>query len=218
MTKAVTSALSGQPSFDLSPAVTDAYFQNAIYNPTMRNFQQDTLPQIKEAFAGVGAFSSAQGSAVGRALGDLNSSLAGSRTTLAYQDQQLAAQLAESARQRQVQGVQLANALAQQPLQNTLSYMNALAPFQQRMDAQAQSAYQEFLRTSEENSPWLGQAQNFIGQSMQAAYWPQQTGGLGAGIAGGIGGATLGAGALAGIPFAPLLGPIGFLGGLLGGF
>jgi len=85
--------LSGQPSAgyesmqgQYSQALED-YYQEAIYKPTMQEFTQDIIPQVKESYVATGAIT---GTEVGDKISALSSrvqqSLLGKKTELAYQD------------------------------------------------------------------------------------------------------------------------------------
>lgn len=190
---AIKQALSGQPSYNLDPAVTDKYFTNAVETPAMRSFQQHVKPQIDEAYAGQGAlWSSRRGQAVRTALTDVTTGLNAQRSTLAYNDQQLAASLAENAKNRQLQGVQAASQFRMEPLTSAALYENLLQPFQQNAQAQSSSAYEEWTRTLPQNSPWTSLALGYIGQTTQSAYNKSMNPYAAAGI-GAVGGAASGA-------------------------
>lgn len=180
-----------------------------------QQFQQQTLPSIKEGFAGYGGFNSLQGNAIATAQSNLNTNLTGARSQLAYQDQQLGASLSESAANRQMQGVGLAQQLYQAPLQNSLLAQQALLPYQTNLANQSQSSYDQFLRTSPENSPWTSLGLSFINQQQQAAYNPQQQGGLGGALGGMLGGGLLGQSLLG---YGTAANPLGFLGASAGLF
>lgn len=205
----------------------------------LRTFDQQIVPRIKESYAGLAGFSSRQAADTSQALSDLMANLSGQRASLAYQDQALSAQLADSAANRQLQGLGVSQGLYQSNallpmqaqgayLQNIGQQMNLLSPFQQRVDTQAGTAYEQFLRGAQENSPWTNMALSFIGQPLQSAYNPQQRGGLGGALAGGLGGLMMAPGlsstlfgsvngTAAGLStMGPLMGGLGFLGGLSG--
>jgi hypothetical protein len=152
--QAVLQALSGKPSFNLDPAVTDKYFTDTVQSPLLRTWDQQINPRLKESFANVPGFSSRQGTATQQSLSDLQANLVTGRSNLAYQDQALGAQLSESAANRQLQGIGQAQALAMAPLQATGQYMSLLQPFQQNLQSQANASYQQFQRMSPENNPY----------------------------------------------------------------
>ena len=178
----------------LDPATTAKYFESAVTNPMMHTFQTQIAPQIREGFAGVGAFSSRMGEARGRALSDLQSNLTGQlgQFQLANQQEQerLNAQLADTAQQRALQSLQAYGqqqlAFANQPLLAAGAMGNFLGPLQQREDQGALAKYQDFIRTQPENSPYLNAMLNYIGQQQQALV--QQPNYLAQGIQGAGGG------------------------------
>lgn len=130
-----------------------------------------------------------------------------------FQNQALEAQLAESAANRQMQALGIARQNRFDPLQAALGYQQALSPFQQRADQQAQSQYQEFLRTAPENNPYYGVANAFLGQQGKYAY--QGSSPVAGALGGALGGGALGMSALGyGTMVNPLLG----LGALAGFF
>lgn len=167
---AVASLLSGRPSYSLDPTTTANYYKSNVVAPGIQTYNREIAPRIDEAFAGVQAFSSAQGSAKSRALSDLNVGFNQQLSQIQYQNQALQAQLAESARNRQLQGISAAQSLTNQPIAAALGYQQALAPFQQNLQQQGQAQYNEFLRQTPEQNPWLQQAQGYLGQSQSIAY------------------------------------------------
>lgn len=206
-TSAVLNALSGRPSFDLSPQTTANYFQNSVVTPMMQTWNQQIAPQISEGFAGFSGFSSREGTDKAMQLGNLGTSMASQLSQAQFSNQQLQANLAESAANRQIQGVGLAQQLANQPLNAAGQIAQLYYPFQQRADQGAQLNYQNFLRTTPENSPWLAQAQQYLGHSLTSTYNP------GSPLANALSGA--GAGATIGNAIFPGFG--GLLGGIGGG-
>jgi len=195
-------ALSGKPSYDVSPGAISSYFQKGVAQPAYQSFQQDVLPRIKEGFASPGnVFSSRQGTAVSNQLGDLSRQLASQLGQYQIQGQGLAAQLAESAANRQVQAGQY---LAGAPLAFGQGIEGLLQPFQQNKQAQASGKYQEFLRTSAPN-PYLQLALGLLNTQQTSAY--RQPGLLN--TLGGAGSDILGIGTA--------FGGLGFLNGGLGG-
>lgn len=216
--RGVRSLLSGLPSFDLSPEVTDAYFNDTVKAPLLRSFDRDIAPRIAEGFAGVGAFSSRAGIARANALGDLTTSLAAERSRLAYQDQALAAQLAESAVGRIPIGLQAATQVANQPLSSAGALMGVANPFQVRADQLLSAQQEQFYTSQPYNNPYIQQALGFIGQQQMAAYNPQRVGGLG-GLLGGLAGGAAVGNALGGLGITgiqPALAPLGAVAGLFG--
>lgn len=220
---AINRALSGQPSFDLSPQTTTDYFNKGVLNPMLRSFDQDIAPRIKASFAnpgGGGLFSSRAGLAQSRALSDIGVSAQQSLSQAQFQNQGLMAQLSESAANRQLQGVSAANNYAIQPLAQSEALVNALNPFQQQAQGQASAAYNEFQRTQPYSSPYLSNALNFMGINSQQSSFLQpsqlsQLLGLGAGGAGLLNSAFAGSNGSGGL--ANLLAGAGGLAGAAGG-
>lgn len=222
----------GTPSFRFDPKTADEFYRKSVEAPLLRDFDRNIAPRIAQSFAGVGAFSSRQGTAIADALSGLNTNLAGERSRIMYQDRAMAAQAAEAAAGRRfgamstnaqlsdaamgrsLQASQLASQFDLQPLLAGGQMASLLAPFQQRVDMQAQAGYNEFLRTLPENSPYTALALNFINQQHQA-FMPQQ-GGLGAALGGGIG--TYLMGTQLGLPNPLGLALLGGAAGGLGGF
>lgn len=211
-------------SYKLDPKTTENYFNQSIKAPMLQAFDREIMPRLNQNFASAGAtFSTRKLDATRTALSDLTSNLSSARADLAYKDQSLAAQLAESAagrrmnlnqmnagytdaaQNRMMSAIGLQSSLANQPLQQAGMISSLLQPWQQRQDLGAQAQYQEFLRTAPENSPYLQQALQFMGQQHTAQYTQPGWGGIAAGV---LGGAMTG--------FLP--GSAGILGGgLLGG-
>lgn len=202
-TGAINQALSGKPNFVAStdPQTTANYFQQAVANPAMRNYQASTAPAIDQQFAAQGGtFSTTRGFAHQRALSDMQANNANQLSGMQFQTQQqntgLNAQAAELAANRQLQGVGQAQMYAGQPLYNAQQLSAALAPFQQNAQNQDAAAYQQWQQSQAYNNPYLQQIMAFLGQGTQSAYQkPDYTGqeiGLGTGVAGGIVGAYFG--------------------------
>lgn len=190
-TGAINQALSGQPSYQAStdPATTAAYFQQAVADPMMRNYQANIAPQINQGFAAQGGtFSTARGMAQQRQLSDLQSQdaqqLAGMQYQTHMQNQALNAQLAESAANRQMQGIGLAQQYANQPLYSAQALSQALQPMQQQAQAQDAAAYDQWQKQQAYNNPWLQQIMAFLGQQTQSAYQSPNYAGqyIGAGV------------------------------------
>lgn len=235
--QALGPALSGRSTPTVNPlrvseSLPNKFFTQGIMNPLMHNFQTNIAPKIREGFAGVGAFSSAEGSSLANALSDQNVAAGQQFAQAQYQQRQFAqginaqsynqAQALNSANQnsalaRQLQASQLASGLAGQqsmlPLQQAAAIGTLLEPFQQNKAQQSQANYQDFLRTTPENSPWTQLALGLISQQQKALYNPPNplsqgignlggllalgglaTGGLGGGLIGGLAGLGSGLG------------------------
>lgn len=168
----------------------------------MRTYNQVTAPAINQAFAAQGGtFSTARGIAQKNALSNLQSQNAAGLATMQYQtqqqDQSLNAQLADSAANRQVQGIGLAQQYQNQPLYSAQALTQALAPFQSQAQQSDAANYQLFQQSQPQNNPYLQMIMSFLGQQTQSAY--QQPNYMGQYIGAGIGaGANLAAGAYSG--------------------
>jgi hypothetical protein len=220
----------GEASFRLDPKTTDKYFNDAIKQPMLQAFDRDIMPRLNDQFAGMGAtFSTRKGDAGARALSDLTSNLTAARSDLAYKDQSLAASLAESAagrrlamnqmnaqftdsaQARMLQGIGMQSNLANRPLQDASIISGLLQPLQGRQDAAAQMGYQDFLRTTQENNPYINQMLAFLGSNQTAQYTQPGWGGA---LAGGIGGLLTGGMLGVGMGTSMGLGGLGALGGM----
>jgi hypothetical protein len=203
-TGAINQALSGQPSYtaNTDPAATANYFQQSVVNPSMRNYNQVTAPAINQGFAANGGtFSTARGVAQATALSNLQAQnaagLAQTQFSAQQQGQALNASLADSAANRQVQGIGLAQQYANAPLYNAQQLSQALQPFQQNAQDQDAAAYQQWQSQQSYNNPYLANIMAFLGQDgTQTAYQkPDYTGeyiGGGLGVAGAIVGGYFG--------------------------
>lgn len=164
----VQRTLEGRPSFDLSEQTTKDFFQKGVADPLLKTFDEQIAPRIKQDFARVGgAFSSRRNMALGDAAEDLNSQLAAQLSGMQFNNQALRAGLAESAAQRQTQGLALAEGFANRNLLRGSLLNEAGTPFQAWEQSKLGAAYQEFQRTAPENSPWLQNALQFAGQGVR---------------------------------------------------
>jgi hypothetical protein len=171
---AVYEALSGKPSYDVSPEATAKYFEQAVAAPALAKYDEEIAPRIKEAYASRGGyFSSRRSLAQQQALGDLSSNLTAQLAQAQMGNQQLAAQLAENARGRQLQGVQLADYMAAAPARYSQYMTQALAPFQAEKEAGIAANIQRFQTSQPYNNPWLERALQYISQSQTYTYWPK---------------------------------------------
>lgn len=148
-------------------------------------------------------------------------------STLAQAQQwqtQLAAQLAENARQRQQQAVGQAQQFAVAPYTRAAMLQSLLAPYQQNAQDRAAFAFNESQRTARENNPFLRLGQAFVSSPQTQTYMQQNSSPLGQYL--GIAGTAIGAGAglmtgnplMGGLLGAGIGGSVGGnVGGLLGG-
>ena len=178
---AIEQGLSGQPSYDLSPQATENYFQRGVMAPMLRSYEQDIAPRIREGFAAKGAsWSSRRGDATRKALEGLQTGALSELSRAVFSNQGLEAQLAESAANRQLGTVPLAEAFGMRDVSRGGALTSAFAPFQAFEQAKASADYNEWMRTRPENSPWLQAALAFTGQphliatqspDLQAGFW-----------------------------------------------
>lgn len=158
---AIMEALSGQ--------FPEEYYQNAIYNPTLKQYQEDVLPSIQEAFAGPGTYWGSERANAERKAGE----------NLQDYLTQRRAELAQWAKTRQDTGVGTSMAyqslVNQEPLgrlgaNETLMAMGAIPRSieQHALDI----AYQEFLRTRPSSNPYISQAMGMLNIPTIAAYSP----------------------------------------------
>lgn len=184
---ALQRALSGVPAANLGPRETARFFQKAVATPLLRTFDTEIAPRIAEGFAGGGAtFSSQRGRAQREALEDLQTQLAGGLGQFQLSNQQFNAGLQESALQRQLQAVGIAEQQALAPLNRLSSLTQALGPFQQQAQAERTGGFNEFLRLTEEADPFLQFGLGTIGKSEFAAQPGQQLFSGGGALAGSI--------------------------------
>lgn len=190
--KALEDALSGEPSFDVSPEATAKYFGKGVAQPMMRSFDQNIKPRINEAFAAQGAMfntrrSESQVKALQNAQQDLSAELARAQMN----SMALEAQLAESAAMRQQQAMGLAEAFEDKPLRQSKNAQGAAAGFQTQEQAKTEADYKEWLRTRPEHSPWPQLALGYL-SNPEIALQQESGGGMGGSI-GSLAGAGLGA-------------------------
>jgi hypothetical protein len=168
------SAMSGRPSYNLDPKTTQRRFQQSVVTPALHTYETQIKPRIQEAYAGTGAaFHSRSGDQQVRTLSDMQVGFDSELSNMLFQNQNLAAQLAESASQRQLAGVGMAEQMA------TTNY-NA-------NNAALQAQYGEAMRMAPENNPWLQTALAATGQQNMALYNKQSgAGAIGGGALGGL--------------------------------
>jgi len=117
------------------------------------------------------------------AVGNLNSGLISQLSNASLQNQQLGAQLGQSSR---IAGLQAAPGVANQGLNSAALIEALLGPFQEHEQQKVGAQYQEFLRTSPENSPYLNAAMSFINSPQLGVYNKPNVLGTAGSIAGGL--------------------------------
>lgn len=199
----INAGLSGQASYTpnqqygtlptLNPQDTSNYFQQAVANPALAQYQQTTAPAIDAAFAGQGAtFSSRRGLAQQQALQNMQTSLNSQlgqaqlanqqlqyqtqaanvqqQNQLGYSYNALNANLADSAAQRQQNAVGQSQQQSVLPLQQASALQSLYQPYQNQAQNQASAQYNEFLREQPYNSPYTQQAMSLLGANTIGLY------------------------------------------------
>ena len=185
------SALGGRPSYDVSPDAISQYFNQAVTNPMMRTWSNEIAPKINETYARAGAlFSTRRNDTVRQSLGDISSQLSSGLGNWQFQGMSLAAQLAESARARQLAGVELANQQVMQPVFRSQALTGAQSGLTALQSARNEAAYNEWLRTRPEASPWLKLGMAYLGTPMQENVFGPSPFAQVSDLVGGLGGAA----------------------------
>lgn len=99
-TKAVQDLLSGQPGYESGPEYAEQFYQENIKPTAMREFQEITLPGIRNAYTGPGYYGSARQGAEVNAYQDLAQNLAAQRAELMYKEELARRQSIEDAYDR----------------------------------------------------------------------------------------------------------------------
>jgi hypothetical protein len=167
------------------------YWQQSFVEPTRQNFYEETMPELREQFAGQGALSSGGfNRAVADAAADMETQLGGKLGEILYQGRQ-------DFQDRQMQQQQLGLSTLDQALNEVNALMQA-GQQQRGIEQQGLEAQmQKWQQSQPYNNPWLQQAPTALGVS------PYQidtyTKGGGTGVVGGmLQGAAQGAGQAAG--------------------
>lgn len=101
--EAVERAFTGKAAYDITPEATEDYYQSAIRAPALREFQQVTLPNIKEAFVGPAYYGSRRMEEQSRAGENLAVELARQRADLGYKDELARRESLEKGADRMIQ-------------------------------------------------------------------------------------------------------------------
>lgn len=169
------SALSDQRLADLiSGQFDEQAFQDAVYKPLLKQYQEDILPQMQEQYAGSGGYwGSARADAVRGQYQDMQDTLAAERAKQLMANKQLSLQALTAA-----PGVASGN-MAIQAVPRQIS--------QYGLDQK----YNDYVRTSNQNQQYVNQAMQFLNLSTKTStYTPGKQGMIG--TLGTIGGAALG--------------------------
>jgi len=98
---ALRSILAGTPAYTVDPTQSQNYYQSAFYDPAMREYQTDILPQVLERASGAGFHSADTLSQMGKSATDLETNLAAKRAELVWQDVMAGRTAQENAATRQ---------------------------------------------------------------------------------------------------------------------
>lgn len=128
----------------------EQYYRDTLYQPALKNWQEDILPVLNESYAGPsggGYWGTARANAAGKSARDLTDTLAAKRAELAWNVQQ-----------------NVPNAIA---AANALTQTEAQAQQTPRLVQQfgLEKLYNEWVRTRPENSPYLKAALDFLNLS-----------------------------------------------------
>ena len=192
---ALMSAMSGKAAYTYDPVQSGEMFNQAVYNPSLAQYRQDVLPEMRAPFGapGGGWASSGHEVAEGRAASDFMTNMAGQRAQWQQGDITASRASQESALGRQLQGAEGATQAGMADLAGLGQQMQAGGLERQLEQNKLQALYDEFIRTRPEYAPFIQQAINYLGIPTMAGYQPQQRsyGALGSGL-GTLGGYLLG--------------------------
>lgn len=99
--QAMLNVLSGRPSYEINPNTTEQYYQDVIKNPAMREFNDNTLTNIQNQYAGPSYWSSGRAKAQDQATDNLSNTLTTERAKLYYADEEARRKALESAAGRE---------------------------------------------------------------------------------------------------------------------
>ena len=181
------------------------WWQSAVGNPAMSNWQQNIVPQVMEQFGAYGAANSGPAQqAMAQSGANLQTGLSSNLSNYLQSSQQQAIQNMLSGNQQQMQGTQLgmegigqqmqgtqlAGNMANQALQGGLQ---AGAQQRQITSEQMLEPYQQWLQGQSYNNPWLKYLEPYLTQqTFSNVMTPGQQSGIG-GLLGGVGGLMTGA-------------------------
>lgn len=161
--QALKQALSGQPAYSVDQQATEDYYRQGLVAPAMQAWEQDIAPRLREAYAGPGGFlTSRQADMEAQQLGNLTTGLNAEMARAVQMNQTLEAQLADSARARQLQAVGQAQQASMLPVTRALALQQAMAPFYENTQAKLGANYNEWLRTQPQNNPYLQAALGYL--------------------------------------------------------
>ena len=152
---AIQRGLSGQPSTSISPQATLDAWRKGIFQPGLQALQEDAIPMLKDMFAQQGASFSSRLSESGRRLtSDFTRSATSVLQEMLREDRIRSEGYAESAANRSVQTIPLAQQAGLSQAAQGSALTNALLPFQNFDQATLDRLRQEFYTIN----PYLASA------------------------------------------------------------
>ena len=126
--KAITGLLNQEYGAEMiTPEQTERYFQESVYDPTVRSLKTDVLPTIGESYAGGNFFGSGKSKAVEKAVTDTSRDLTRARSDLNWNVLQNNQGIAEAKAARALSTVPQAIQYGNQPAENTLNNLRIAA-------------------------------------------------------------------------------------------
>jgi len=169
---ALSQGLSGQPSSQIDPAATEAFFQQSILAPALKSYKEDFQPLMREAYVGPGTYwSGMRAGAERKSLSDLQATMEGKRSELAYSDVQAGRALQESAAQRQQAAISQAPGVQQMPFQRAESFAQGGALERQLAQQELTAQMTAFQQARPDLAPAIQSALEFIGQPSTVSYY-----------------------------------------------
>lgn len=154
--EAIERGLSGDPTSVVDPAASDRFFQDRVATPLLRSFERDIKPRIDEAFSRVGgSFGSQRGVAAQQSLEEVFNTLASERAGFMREDRNMGFQLRESAAERALRSVGIADQMSMSRLGQERNLIDSQGYFQDYDQQIASAKFAEFLRTAPENNPYF---------------------------------------------------------------
>jgi len=121
---ALINALSGAPSYLITPEMTNEIYNLRVKNPAMQNWQTEIIPQIEEQYGGAGALSS---SGLNRALSEsgrkLQTGLSSVLGSMLENEENLNAHLYDTAAQRALASI----GMASQPATDVMNLLSSIS-------------------------------------------------------------------------------------------
>lgn len=190
---ALTQVLSGKPNYEVGPEWANQYYEQAIRPIAMREWEETTLPQIRESFAGPGYWGSERARTETKAARDLSTDLTAQKSKLMYDEELARRQAFESAANRQASTALQAEQAALEGIGSAGQYSRMIEQERVLADLQRWLAGETVDGvTPTQYNPYLAIALSLMGLNQyQLGYNQSQSGGS-SGFSGGI--------SLAGLP------------------